>query len=209
MDSCASTSRPSARRVALAAAALAWVLASTAPALASSAVYKWVDTDGITHLSSERPPQGVQFERMSIGSSGGTKASSPARSTSSTKGNVRLATASPEQVARRNAVVSELQNRECVVALEAMDRMARSGQPVEPTDFRRRQQTAELNCSKDPAARREQEEQAARLRVSKGDACVDARNKLADMLAPGRRPAREQLKAQQEFIESHCSLPVR
>ena len=85
MDSCASTSRPSARRVALAAAALAWVLASTAPALASSAVYKWVDTDGITHLSSERPPQGVQFERMSIGSSGGTKASSPARSTSSTK----------------------------------------------------------------------------------------------------------------------------
>ena len=207
MDPCAPTSRPSARRLAFAATALAWMLTWTVPALASSAIYKWVDTDGITHLSSERPPPGVQFERMSVGSSGGSKASS--RATPSTKGNVRLATASPEQVARRNAVVSELQNRECVVALEAMDRMARSGQPVEPGDFRRRQQTAELNCSKDPATRREQEEQAARLRVSKGDVCIDARNQLADMLAPGRRPAREQLKAQQEFIESHCRLPVR
>ena len=127
----------------------------------------------------------------------------------STKGNVRLASASPEQVARRNAVISELQNRECVVALEAIDRMARSGQPVDPTDFRRRQQTADLNCSRDPVTRRQQEEQAARLRVSKGDACVDARNKLADMLAPGRRPTREQLKTQQEFIESHCRVPVR
>ena len=209
MDPCAPTSRPSARRLAFAATALAWMLTWTVPALASSAIYKWVDTDGITHLSSDRPPPGVQFERMSVGSSGGSKASSPARSTSSTKGNVRLAAAAPEQVARRNAVVSELQNRECVVALEAMDRMARNGQPVEPGDFRRRQQTAELNCSKDPATRREQEEQAARLRVSKGDVCIDARNQLADMLAPGRRPAREQLKAQQEFIESHCRLPVR
>jgi hypothetical protein len=50
---------------------------------------------------------------------------------------------------------------------------------------------------------------AARLRVSKGDTCVDARNKLADMLAPGRRPTRDQLKTQQEFIESHCTAPVR
>ena len=48
MDPCAPTSRPSARRVAVVATALAWMLASTIPALASSAVYKWVDTDGIT-----------------------------------------------------------------------------------------------------------------------------------------------------------------
>jgi hypothetical protein len=57
--------------------------------------------------------------------------------------------------------------------------------------------------------RREQEDMAARLRVSKGDTCVDARNKLADMLEPGRRPTRDQLKTQQEFIESHCTAPVR
>ena len=213
MASCALSSRPPiARRLVVAAAALACLVAGTS-AVATSAVYKWVDAEGITHLSSERPPPGVKFERMSLGGSG----SSSSRSASSTRthaaspaqGNVRLASASPDQVARRNAVISELQNRECVIALEAIDRMARSGQPVDPTDFRRRQQTADRNCSKDPLTRRQQEEQAARLRVSKGDTCVDARNKLADMLGPGRRPTREQLKTQQEFIESHCKVPVR
>jgi hypothetical protein len=29
------------------------------------------------------------------------------------------------------------------------------------------------------------------------------------MLAPGRKPTREQLKVQQEFIEAHCTAPVR
>jgi hypothetical protein len=71
------------------------------------------------------------------------------------------------------------------------------------------QQTADRTCSKDPDRRREQEQMAAKLRVAKGDVCVDARNKLADMLEPGRRPSREQLKNQQEFIESHCKAPVR
>lgn len=210
MESCApTTARPSARRFVVAAVAMACFVAG-ASAVAASAVYKWVDADGITHLSSVRPPPGVKFERMAIGGSGGNSSSSSSRTrTAASKGTVRLASASPEQVARRNAVISELQNRECVVALEAIDRMARSGQPVDPTDFRRRQQTADLNCSKDPVTRRQQEEQAAKLRVSKGDACVDARNKLADMLAPGRRPTRDQLKTQQEFIESHCRVPVR
>jgi hypothetical protein len=174
-------------------------------------VYKWIDDDGVTHLSSERPPSGIQYERVAVGAFGGGRQSTskPSGGTSGSKGNVRLAAASPEQVARRNAAISELQNRECVVALESMDRLARSGRPVEPTEFRRLQQTADLNCSKEPGARRQQEEQAARLRVAKGDACVEARNKLADMLEPGRRPTREQLKVQQEFIESHCKVPVR
>ena len=116
---------------------------------------------------------------------------------------------SQEQLSRRTAAISELQNRECVVALEAIDRIAHGRTPVEPAEFRRLQQTADATCSQDPATRRQQEEQAARLRVSKGDVCVDARNKLADMLEPGRRPTREQLKTQQEFIESHCRAPVR
>ena len=92
---------------------------------------------------------------------------------------------------------------------EAIDRMAKGGTAVEPAEFSRLQQTADQNCSKDPAGRRQQEEMAARLRVSKGDTCIDARNKLADMLEPGQRPSRDQLKTQQEFIESHCTSPVR
>jgi hypothetical protein len=96
-----------------------------------------------------------------------------------------------------------------VVALEAIDRMGKGGQAVDPAEFRRLQQTADQNCSKDPVQRGQQEEMAARLRVAKGDTCVDARNQLADMLAPGRKPSREQLKVQQEFIEAHCTAPVR
>ncbi len=124
-------------------------------------------------------------------------------------GSNRLLAASSEQIASRNAVVSELQNRECVVALESIDRIARGGQAVDEADFHRLQQTADQTCSKDPDKRREQEQMAAKLRVAKGDVCVDARNKLADMLEPGRRPSREQLKNQQEFIEAHCKAPVR
>ena len=106
-------------------------------------------------------------------------------------------------------MVTSLRNRECVVALESIDRLAKGGQAVDPAEFSRLQQTADQNCSKDPAVRRQQEDMAARLRVAKGDTCVDARNKLADMLEPGRRPTRDQLKTQQEFIESHCTAPVR
>jgi hypothetical protein len=192
------------RTVTVLACLLAWTAAS-----ASTAVYRWVDDEGVTHLSSTRPPAGVQYESVAIGTIRSSPAASSRGTTSSAKGNVRLAAASPEQVARRSAVIAELQNRECVVALEGMDRMARSGQAVEPTEFRRLQQTADLNCSQDPITRRQQEEQAAKLRVSRGDTCVNARNTLAEMLAPGRRPTREQLKTQQEFIESHCKAPVR
>jgi hypothetical protein len=95
------------------------------------------------------------------------------------------------------------------MALETLDRLARDGQAVEPAEFTRLQQTADRNCSKDPAERRQQEEQAARLRVSRGDTCVAARDKLAAMLDGTQRPSREQLQTQQEFIESHCTAPVR
>lgn len=177
---------------------------------ASTLVYKWVDAAGVTHLSSAKPPAGVNYERVKLASttkrstSGGTSGQGGGAST-----RVSTAGTTPEQASRRNEMVSSLRNRECVVALEAIDRMGKGGQAVDPTEFRRLQQTADQNCSKDPVQRGEQEEMAARLRVSKSDACVDARNKLADMLAPGRKPTREQLKVQQEFIESHCTAPVR
>ena len=177
-------------------------------ALASSAVYRWVDASGITHLSSDKPPAGIKYERVVLASTGKSTARAGYSAANSATG-ARITTASAEQVSRRNDVVTSLRNRECVVALESIDRMAKGGQAVEPAEFSRLQQTADQNCSKDPVQRGQQEEMAARLRVAKGDTCVDARNKLADMLAPGRKPTREQLKVQQEFIEAHCTAPVR
>jgi hypothetical protein len=189
-------------------AAAVLLLGFATGALASSAVYRWVDASGITHLSSDKPPAGIKYERVVLASTGKSTARAGYSAANSATG-ARITTASAEQVSRRNDVVTSLRNRECVVALESIDRMAKGGQAVEPAEFSRLQQTADQNCSKDPAVRRQQEDMAARLRVSKGDTCVDARNKLADMLEPGRRPTRDQLKTQQEFIESHCTAPVR
>ncbi|MGL6224365.1 MAG: DUF4124 domain-containing protein, partial [Steroidobacteraceae bacterium] len=184
----------------------ALLLGTCSVASASSAVYKWVDATGITHLSSTRPPAGVAYERVTLA----TSLKSPNSRAGSGSGATRVATtASPEQSARRDEMVTSLRTRECVVALEAIDRMGKGGEAVDPAEFRRLQQTADRNCSKDSVTRGQQEEMAARLRVAKGDVCIDARNKLADMLEPGRRPTREQLKGQQEFIESHCTAPVR
>jgi len=182
------------------------LLLGSVRAEAGNTVYKWVDASGVVHLSTDKPPSGVKYERMAWTS---TRNKSTQRSPAASSGSNRLLAASSEQIANRNAVVSELQNRECVVALEAIDRLARGGQVVDAADFRRLQQTADQTCSKDPDKRHEQEQMAAKLRVAKGDVCVDARNKLAEMLEPGRRPTREQLKNQQEFIEAHCKAPVR
>jgi len=182
-------------------------VAATA-AHASSAVYRWVDASGITHLSSEKPPAGIKYERVVLASTGRASSSSSVHPAGPSTG-ARVTTASAAQVARRNDVVTTLRTRECVVALESIDRMAKGGQAVDAAEFRRLQQTADLNCSNDPVVRRQQEDMAVKLRVSKGDICVDARNELADMLEPGRRPSREQVKTQQEFIESHCTAPVR
>jgi hypothetical protein len=175
----------------------------------SSWVYKWVDASGVTHLSSAKPPAGTKYERVTLAPTSKSSASRTGSTGSGGSTRVSSAAATPEQASRRNEMVSSLRNRECVVALEAIDRMGKGGQAVDPAEFRRLQQTADQNCSKDPVQRGQQEEMAARLRVAKGDTCVDARNKLADMLEPGRRPTREQLKTQQEFIEAHCTAPVR
>ena len=181
-------------------------------ALASSAVYRWVDAAGVTHLSSEKPAAGIKYERVVLATTSKSTTSSSGRanySAANAPTGTRITSASAEQVARRNDMVTSLRTRECVVALESIDRMAKGGQAVEPSEFRRLQQTADQNCSTDPAVRRQQEDMAAKLRVAKGDVCIDARNKLADMLEPGRRPTRDQVKTQQEFIESHCTAPVR
>ena len=177
---------------------------------ACAQVYRWVDDEGVIHLSSEKPPPGVKAERIDIGGSG--KRSSPgAKQGSLSQGGKGPATApaSPEVLASRADLLGRLRTRECVVALEALDRKTSGTEPTSADEIRRLKQTAELNCSQDPALRRQQEDMAAKLRIANGPSCVQARNKLADMLAPGSNVPREQLKTQQAFVEEHCTPPVR
>jgi hypothetical protein len=183
------------------------------PACASAdAVFRWTDADGVIHISSEKPPRGVQAERIEVhGASSGKSAPSGSGTIKWSGGSSTVArsSASPAQVAEREEVLGNLRNRECVIALESLDRLTSGAQATSAGEIRRLQQTAELNCSKDPARRREQEQMAARLRVANGPTCLEARNRLAELLAPGAKPTREQLKAQQDFVAQHCTAPVR
>ena len=194
------------RRVAAALVVAATFVSSPADAQ----VYRWVDDQGVTHLSSEKPPPGVKAERLDIGGSGkrtgtGTK---PGSSSQGGKGPT-TAPASPEVLANRAELLGRLRTRECVIALEALDRKTSGTEPTSADEIRRLKQTAELNCSQDPALRRQQEDMAAKLRIANSPSCVQARNKLADMLAPGSGVPRDQLKTQQAFVDEHCTPPVR
>ncbi len=181
------------------------------PALAwSDAVYRWTDAEGVIHISSEKPPKGVQAERIDIRSSPSSgKSSSSGNRSSSGSASAPRSSATPAQVAQREDVLGSLRTRECVIALESLDRLTSGSQPTSAAELRRLQQTAELNCSKDPARRREQEAMAAKLRVANSPSCVEARNRLATLLEPGSKATREQVVAQQDFVESHCTAPVR
>jgi len=172
------------------------------------AVYRWTDADGVIHISSEKPPAGVHAVRIEVPSSPSSSRSRSASSGSTASSGSR-ATATPQQVAQREEVLGSLRTRECVIALEALDRLTSGSQPTSAAELRRLQQTAELNCSKDPARRRQQEDMAAKLRVANGPQCVEARNRLSTMLAPGSTSSRDQVKAQQDFVENHCTAPVR
>jgi hypothetical protein len=179
-----------------------------APALASSTVYKWVDEYGTVHLSTSKPPAGVQYQTLNIGSTS-SSSSRPASGSSAVAAKKPPPPASPQLLAQRSEVLSSLQTRECVLALETLDRLTSGTKPTSATELARLKQTAELNCSKDPARRREQEQMAARLRVANSPECVSARNQLADMMAPGSRTPRVQVQSQQAFVDDHCTPPVQ
>ncbi len=176
------------------------------PASAST-IYKWVDEDGTVHLSSSKPPPGVQYQTVDVGSAQGGGNKKP--SGGSSGGTSKPSTATPAQAARRSEVISSLRNRECVIALEALDRLTSGTQPTSPTEITRLKQTAAANCSSDPVRRREQEEMAAQLRVANGPECVGARNMLADMTAKRVQATPEQVRAQQAFVDEHCIAPVQ
>jgi len=205
LDCC--VSRFAALRAAATLTAAIVIACCIAPA-AQGQVYRWVDEDGVTHLSSEKPPPGVKAERIDIPGTG-KRATTRSGSSSSSSAAASAPPASAAQVAGRVELLGRLRTRECVIALEALERKTGGAEPSSATEIRRLKQTADLNCSQDPVRRREQEQMAARLRVANGASCVDARNKLADMMAPGSRAPREQVKAQQAFVDEYCTSPVR
>ena len=199
------------RRVAALVAALAAAASLLAsPAAHSSTVYKWVDEYGTVHLSTTKPPSGTKFQTLSVGStSGGASRSYSGSSAPATSRSPPRPAASPQQLAQRTEVLSNLQNRECVLALEALERLTSGSVRTTSAELKRLDQTAEATCSKDPARRREQEEMASKLRVANGPECVAARNELADMMAKGPQVPRSRLQSQQEFVDEHCTTPVQ
>jgi hypothetical protein len=185
----------------------ALLAALAAPSDVLAQVYRWVDEDGVTHLSTTKPPPGVQAERLEVPRS---KSSASTRTGNRAPGGSSgAAPATASQVAEREQLLASLRNRECVIALETLDRLTTGGEPVEPAELRRLQQTAELNCSRDPARRRQQEDMAAKLRIANGPECVAARNRLADMMSSGSAVPRDELRSEQEFVDEHCTPPVR
>lgn len=178
-------------------------MALLASPVALAQVYRWVDEEGVTHLSSEKPPPGVKAERIELqGTSKRSSASSGSAGSSSPP-------ASPAQVAGREELLGRLRTRECVIALEALERKTAGLEPTSATEIKRLKQTAELNCSQDPAGRRQQEDMAAKLRIANSPTCVEARNRLASMMALDSNTPPEQVRSQQVFVDEHCTAPVR
>jgi len=185
------------------------VLLASPAALAQ--VYRWVDENGVTHLSSEKPPAGVKAERIDIRTSSSGKRSTTGSGSRSPTGSNQPAPrpASPEQIAGREQLLGQLRTRECVIALEALDRKTGGTEPSSAAEIKRLKQTADRNCSTDPARRRQQEEMAAKLRVANSASCTEARNRLADVMAPGSSASREDVRARQAFVDEHCTSPIR
>jgi hypothetical protein len=181
------------------------------PVSASAQVYRWVDENGVIHLSSDKPPAGVKAERLDIKMSSSSKrtTSNPGNRNASGSNQPAPQPATPEQVAGREQLLGQLKTRECVIALEALERKTGGAEPTSAAEIKRLKQTADLNCSQDPVRRAQQEEMAAKLRVANSPACVESRNRLADMMTPGSRVSRDDVRAQQAFVDEHCTSPVR
>jgi hypothetical protein len=177
---------------------------STGTSAVAATIYKWMDAEGTLHLSSEKPPPGVQYEKLSV-------ASTPSQPGSRSQAAARSAPsgASPARAASRSEVLANLRVRECVIALEALERLTSGAEPTSAAELNRLQQTVSRNCSSDPARRREEEEMAARLRIANGPDCAEARQRLARMMQPGADVEREQLRSQQQFVSESCTAPVR
>jgi hypothetical protein len=170
----------------------------------AATVYRWVDEDGVIHITSDKPPSGVPAEKIEL-----PTAKPGASASSRSKPSAAAGAVSPARAAERAEVLDSLKNRECVIALEALDRKTSATEPTNAAELKRLQQTVDANCSSDPAQRLEQEDQAARLRVANGPVCTEARTKLSQMLDRSAGAAQGDVRAQQQFVDQYCTPPVR
>jgi hypothetical protein len=189
--------------------AAAVLLVSVTTTVANAQVYRWVDDEGVTHLSSEKPPRGVQAERLDIPGTTRRSTSSAARTASTGSTSAPAPAVSPARQAEREDLIGRLRTRECVIALEALERKTGGAEATSTTEIKRLKQTADLNCSDDLAKRRQQEEMAMQLRMANSPACDEARDRLWTMLEPDSGTPREQLRRQQAFVDGNCTPPVR
>ena len=171
----------------------------------AATVYRWVDENGVIHITSEKPPPGIRADKLTLPSAT-PGPNAPAKSGSS---QAKAASVSPARAAERAEVLDSLKNRECVVALEALDRKTSAAEPTSAAEIKRLQQTVDANCSANAEQRREQEDMAARLRVANGPTCAEARSKLSQMLDGTADTALGDVRAQQQFVDEYCTPPVR
>jgi Domain of unknown function (DUF4124) len=190
-------------------AAPALLFAAAVTPSAHAQVYRWVDSDGVTHLSSEKPPRGVQAERLDIPGTTRKSASSATRIASTGSAAAPAPAVRPARQAEREDLLGRLRTRECVIALEALERKTGGSEATSAAEIKRLKQTADLNCSDNPAKRRQQEEMAMQLRVANSPACDEARDRLWTMLEPGSGTPRDQLRTQQAYVDGNCTPPVR
>ena len=174
----------------------------------AATVYRWVDADGVIHITTEKPPAGVKAEKLNLSTAKQSSGSTAARS-GPTPTQAKAATVSPALAAERAEVLDSLKNRECVVALEALDRKTSAAEPASAAEIKRLQQTVTANCSSNPDRRQEQENMAARLRVANGPTCTEARSKLSEMLAGSAEVPQGGVREQQKFVDEYCTPPVR
>jgi len=185
------------------------LLALVAAPIAQAQVYRWVDAEGVTHLSSEKPPRGVQAERLDIPGTTRRSTSTAARTASTGSVAAPAPAVSPARQAEREDLLGRLRTRECVIALEALERKTAGAEATSAAEIKRLKQTADLNCSDDPARRRHQEEMAMQLRMANSPACDEARDRLWTMLEPDSGTPRDRVRSQQAYVDEHCVSPVR
>ncbi len=185
------------------------LLALAVTTVAEAQVYRWVDDDGVTHLSSEKPPRGVQAERLDIPGTTRRTASTATRTASTGSVAAPAPAVSPARLAEREDLLGRLRTRECVIAIEALERKTSGAETTSAAEIKRLKQTADLNCSQDPTRRREQEEMALQLRMANSPACDEARDRLWQMLEPGANAPRDRVRSQQAFVDGNCTPPVR
>jgi hypothetical protein len=115
----------------------------------AATVYRWVDEAGVIHITTEKPPAGVRAEKLDLPTAK-QNPGSPARSGAP---QAKAPAVSPALAAERVEVLDSFKNRECVLALEALDRKTSASEPTSAAELRRLQQTVDANCSTNPAVR--------------------------------------------------------